>query len=47
MCEPKKNSYLDFQAPSDCEFLWTTGEEIEFSLGHCEVPKQPNLDFYF
>jgi hypothetical protein len=26
---------------------WTTGEKEGFSKAHCEVPKQPNLDFSF
>jgi hypothetical protein len=29
------------------ESLWTTGEKIGFSKAHCEVQKQPNLNFPF
>jgi hypothetical protein len=38
---------VDFLAPGGHESLWTTGEKIEFSRVHCEVPKQPNLEFSF
>jgi hypothetical protein len=29
------------------ECLWTTCEKVGFSKAHCEVQKQPNLDFSF
>jgi hypothetical protein len=38
---------IDFRAPGGHESLWTTGEKTGFSRVHCEVPKQPNLDFSF
>jgi hypothetical protein len=38
---------IDFRAPGGRESLWTTGEKTGFLRVHCEVPKQPNLDFSF
>jgi hypothetical protein len=29
------------------ESLWTAGGKVGFSKAHCEVQKQPNLDFSF
>jgi hypothetical protein len=29
------------------ESLWTTGKKVGFSKAHCEVQKQPNLNFSF
>jgi hypothetical protein len=38
---------VDFRASAGREFLWTTGEKTGFSRVHCEVPKQPNLEFSY
>jgi hypothetical protein len=36
---------VDVRALVGHESLWTTGEKIEISRAHCEVPKPPNLEF--
>jgi hypothetical protein len=38
---------IDFGPYAGRESLWTTGEKVGFSKAHCEVPKQPNLNFSF
>jgi hypothetical protein len=38
---------INFWPSAGRESLWTTGEKVGFSKAHCEVPKQPNLDFSF
>jgi hypothetical protein len=38
---------IDFRPSADRESLWTTGKKVGFSKAHCEVQKQPNLDFSF
>jgi hypothetical protein len=38
---------IDIRASGGRESLWTTGEKTGISRVHCEVPKQPNLDFSF
>jgi hypothetical protein len=38
---------IDFRALGGRESLWTTGEKTGFSRVHCEVPRQPNLDYSF
>jgi hypothetical protein len=37
----------EFWPSAGRESLWTTGKKVGFSKAHCEVPKQPNLDFSF
>jgi hypothetical protein len=36
---------IDFWPSAGRESLWTTIEKVGFSKAHCEVQKQPNLDF--
>jgi hypothetical protein len=41
---PRENEFWPYAGR---ESLWTTGEKVGFSKAHCEVQKQPNLDFSF
>jgi hypothetical protein len=50
--QPSWNHYkmlkeIDFWPSAGRESLWATGEKVGFSKAHCEVQKQPNLDFFF
>jgi hypothetical protein len=45
--QQKMSRNIDLRAPGGRESLWTTGEKTGFSHVHCEVPEQPNLDFFF
>jgi hypothetical protein len=52
MVQEGRNHYkmlkeIDFCPSAGRESLWTTGERVRFSKAHCEVQKQPNLDFSF
>jgi hypothetical protein len=38
---------INFLPSAGRESLWTAGEKGRFSKSHCEVQKQPNLDFSF
>jgi hypothetical protein len=43
----KKLKEIDFWLSTGREFLRTMGEKVGFLMAHCEVQKQPNLDFSF